>query len=116
MEPQTRAAFERQAEVLVVHQLDLLAQLEKQIRAVHNTLKQIEKLRVAKLGQELTDDQRGSALTTLASELAVIDKELETQHESCGDMQRCIEQMRQRLGELRPHGPDAKALERRPPV
>ena len=104
MDRDTQHAFEEQAEILVAHQLDLLAQLERQIRAVHLTLKQIEKLRRPqhRVGAELTNGQRGGVLTALAAELDMIDKELETQHESCADMQRSVNQMRQCLGELRP--------------
>ena len=41
-------------------------------------------------------------MTALASEFNVIDRELETQHESCADMQRCVTERRQCLAELRP--------------
>ena len=104
MERRAQDAFEEQAEVLVAHQLDLLAQLERQIRAVHLTLKQIEKLRRPehRVGAELTNGQRRVVLAALASEVDVIDKALETQHESCADMQRCVHEMRQCLAELRP--------------
>lgn len=96
-------SFEEQAEVLVVHQLDLLAQLESQMRAVRKTLKQIENLRSAKhrVGRELTNGERRETLTTLSAELDDIDAELNTQHECCNEMQRCIQDMRQCLGSLR---------------
>jgi hypothetical protein len=41
-------AFEAEAELLAVHQLDLLSQLEAQLRAVHKTMRIIEKLRSEK--------------------------------------------------------------------
>ena len=40
-----RTTVEQSAELLAVWQLDLLAQLENQLRAVHRTLQQIQKLR-----------------------------------------------------------------------
>ena len=96
-------AIEAEAEVLVVHQLDLLAQLEAQVRAVRHTMQSIERLRSAKhrVGPELTNGQRDEAMTTLASELALIDHELGVQHQSCDDMQRCIREMQARLVGLR---------------
>lgn len=93
------AAFESEAELLAVHQLDLLAQLEAQLRAVHHTMRCIEKLRGPNLrvGPELTNGQRGDTLHTLASELRAIDAELAVQHQSCEDMQRTIRHMQARL-------------------
>jgi hypothetical protein len=95
-------AVETEAEVLIVHQLDLLAQLEAQLRAVHHTMRCIEKLRSAKhrVGPELTNGQRIETLTMLASELASVDQELQTQHRSCDDMQRSIREMQARLSAL----------------
>jgi hypothetical protein len=96
-------SFEKQAEVLVVHQLDLLAQLENQMRAVRKTLTQIETLRGAKYraGGELTNGERGDVLRTLSAQLTGIDSELQTQHESCVEMQRCIQEMRSSLGSFK---------------
>ena len=97
------AAFEREAEVLAVHQLDLLAQLEAQLRAVQHTMRCIEKLRATKhrVGPELTDAARTETLMMLASELETIDNELQVQHQSCDDMQRTIRDMQARLKPLR---------------
>ena len=97
------SAFESEAEVLVVHQLDLLAQLEAQLRAVHRTMRCIEKLRGGqyRVGRELTNGERSETLTTLASELAAIDQELHVQHQSCEDMQRSIREMQARLSAFR---------------
>jgi predicted nucleic acid-binding Zn-ribbon protein len=98
-----RAAFEAEAEVLAAHQLDLLSQLEAQLRAVHHTMRCIEKLRGAKhrVGPDVTNGQRADALNTLAAELAAIDKELNVQHQSCEDMQRSIREMQAQLSALR---------------
>ncbi len=96
-------AFETDAEVLLVHQLDLLAQLEAQLRAVHHTMRCIERLRSAKyrVGSELSNGERRETLTTLADEVTAIDRELQTQHQSCEDMQGSIRKMQARLTALR---------------
>lgn len=93
------AAFEREAEVLVAHQLDLIAQLERQLRAIHRTMRQIEKLRNAKNrpGSELTNGEKVKTLSLLTDELAAIDGDLGTQHESCVEMHVTIDHMRARL-------------------
>jgi chaperonin cofactor prefoldin len=107
MDDSTRAAvlraFEGEAEILAVHQLDLLAQLEAQLRAVQHTMRCIEKLRATRhrVGPELTDVGRGETLKVLASELEAIDNELRVQHQSCEDMQRTIGDMQARLKPLR---------------
>jgi hypothetical protein len=95
-------ALEGAAEVLVVHQIDLLSQLEAQLRAVHKTMRCIETLRSDKLrvGPELHNGERATKLRTLASELTAIDRELQVQHESCADMLRLITQMQQQLSAL----------------
>ena len=77
-----------------MHQLDLLAQLENQMRAVRKTLTQIEKLR----GRNI---ERGDVLKTLSAQLTGIDSELQTQHDSCVEMQRCIQEMRSSLGSFK---------------
>jgi prefoldin subunit 5 len=96
-------AFEGEAELLVVHQLDLLAQLEAQLRAVRQTMRSIEKLRGAKhrVGPELTDNGRDETLKTLSSEINAIDNELRVQHQSCDDIQQTIRQMQRRITALR---------------
>ena len=96
------AAFEREAEILVTHQLDLIAQLERQLRGIHRTMRQIERLRGAKhrQGPELSNGEKGETLNRLAVELTAIDTELGTQHESCLEMQATIGQMRARLRAL----------------
>ena len=99
-----RSVVEGEAEVLVAFQLDLLAQLECQLRAVHRTMRQIEKLRSAKARREgavVSNGEKLDALEHLTHELEAIDKELATQHESCGLMLETVETMRGRLRELR---------------
>jgi hypothetical protein len=96
-------AFEAEAEKIVVHQLDLVAQLEAQLRAVHHTMRAIEKIRGARyrVGREPSNRERGTTLTTLALEIQAIDDELRVQHQSCLDMQRSIREMQARLTALR---------------
>lgn len=90
----------------MVHQLDLLAQLEAQLRAVHHTMRCIERLRGSRhrVGTELTNDQRSDTLTQLAGELDAIDEELNQQHRSCQEMQASITKMQQWLASLRDAG------------
>jgi hypothetical protein len=56
--------FERDADMLAVYQVDLLAQVERQVRAVHHTMRHIEKLRSARtrVGPELSNGQRDEVL------------------------------------------------------
>jgi hypothetical protein len=99
-----RSVVEGEAEVLVAYQLDLLAQLECQLRAVHRTMRQIEKLRSAKARREgaaVSNGEKLDALEHLTHELESIDRELATQHESCGLMLETVETMRGRLREIR---------------
>jgi hypothetical protein len=101
--PTAVQAFEAEAEFLAVHQLDLLSQLEAQLRAVHRTMRIIEKLRSDKhrVGPELEHDERVAVLRVLASELGAIDDELQVQHRSCDDMQELIRGMQTRLSTMR---------------
>jgi seryl-tRNA synthetase len=98
-------ALETDAEVLVAHQLDLVAQLEKQLRAVHHTMRRIEQLRAAKRRRggsaTLSNGARDNTLDHLSAELTSIDTELDTQHELCLEMQTTVEKMRARLRAMR---------------
>jgi hypothetical protein len=100
--PQIRR-FEQDAEKLVVYQLDLLAQLERQLRAVHHTMRHIEKLRSAKdrVGPELSNGARGAELVNLSDEVAQLDVHFKVEHECCTEMQITIAQMQNLLAELR---------------
>jgi hypothetical protein len=99
----TRRALEQDAELLVVYQLDLLAQIEGQLRAVHHTMRAIEKLRGPKsrVGPELSNGQRQDTMEGLSHELTALDRFLAGQHESCRDMQEIIEKMQARLADLK---------------
>jgi len=96
-------AFEVEAEKIVVHQLDLVAQLEAQLRAVHHTMRAIEKLRSARhrIGRDLSNGERGNTLTSLSDEITAIDAELKVQHQSCLDMHRSIGHMQALVTSLR---------------
>lgn len=56
--------LEREAELLVALQLDLISQLEFQLHAVHRTMRHIERLRNVRtrIGPELSNGERGDAL------------------------------------------------------
>ena len=94
---------EQEAEQLVVYQLDLLAQFEHQLRAVHLTLRHIEKLRRDKdrAGSALSKGQKIETLDFLIHQLNLIDQELNTQHESCQLMLATMHKMREELRRLR---------------
>jgi phosphoglycerate-specific signal transduction histidine kinase len=94
------ASLERDAEILVALQLDLVAQVECQLRAVRRTMRQIEQLRSAerRVGRELSNGEKATTLHHLTDELTAIDQELNTQHESCREMQSTVDKM---LGTLR---------------
>jgi chaperonin cofactor prefoldin len=91
--------FEGEAEWLVAYQLDLLAQIESQLRGVHQTMRRIERLRnvTSRVGAELSNGERTNVLVGLSRELDALDKQLSLQHQSNRDMQSVIEKMQQRL-------------------
>ena len=103
-------AFEYEAEVLVGYQLDLLSQLELQLRTVQHTMRHIEKLRVVgrRVGPELSDGERESTLGQLRSQLDALESYFSTERDSCSEMQRTLERMHQRLQQWR-NGPASPA-------
>jgi len=70
--------FESEAELLVNYQLDLIAQLESQLRAIHHTMRHLEKLRGAKhrVGPNLSNLQRADTLLHLSEDLTGLDGQL----------------------------------------
>ena len=96
-------AFEYQAELLFVHHLDLLAQIEAQLRAVQHTMRGIEHLRGAKVrvGAELSNGERHTVLGELSREVAALDAQLLIERECCGEMQQTITHMEQRLRDMK---------------
>jgi uncharacterized coiled-coil protein SlyX len=96
--------LEEMAEWLVAEQLDLLAQVEAQLRAVHHTMRRVEKLRNAKhrrTGPQLSEDQRRAVLAGLAQELAELDAQVTTQGTCCHAMLVTVAKMQQRMAEIR---------------
>jgi hypothetical protein len=95
--------LEHEAEILVLFQLDLLAQVEAQLRAVHHTMRRIEKLRAGKsrVGPELSDGQRRDTLDGLRLELEALDAHLLSQHQCCLDMHGIVEKMQAVLGGIK---------------
>jgi len=94
---------EREAEILTAHQLDLLGQIEHQLRCVHHTMRHIEKLRSAKhrVGPELSLDQKRDTLKHLSSDVTGLERQLDIQRQSCQEMQYIIQNMQARLKEMR---------------
>jgi len=91
--------FEEEAELLVVYQLDLIAQIESALRAVRQTMRGIEKLRNvnSRVGRELSNSESKDVLESLMQELGALDDQLLEQHQSTGEMQSIIEKMQTRL-------------------
>ena len=96
-------AFEKDAELLTAEHLDLLAQIELQLRTVRHTMRHIERLRGARyrVGQELTNGEREGVLGSLSTEIDALESQLALARECCGDMHTTIEQMRKRVTALR---------------
>jgi predicted nucleic acid-binding Zn-ribbon protein len=94
---------ERDAEMLAVLHLDLLAQVEQQLRAVHHTMRHIETLRQTKnrVGPELSNGQRETTLTHLGEEVEALDAQLNTEHACCTEMRDIIATMQAHVRELR---------------
>src|SRR5258707_15843173 len=95
--------FEGDAEVLFVQHLDLLAQLEAQLRAVHHTLRRIGRLRGGSLrvGPELANGERESILLGLAKEIEELDRHVAIEHDCCRAMHTTIGEMQQRVATLK---------------
>jgi capsule polysaccharide export protein KpsE/RkpR len=100
-----REAIDQGAEFLVLYQLDLLAQVEQQVRSVHHMLRRIERLRSGKhrVGADLTNNQRTETLAALGDELNSLDVHLLLQHDVCRDMRDTINAMKARVESLRRH-------------
>jgi DNA-directed RNA polymerase subunit N (RpoN/RPB10) len=95
--------FEDDAEVLFLQQLDLLSQLEAQLRAVHHTMRSIERLRGGsrRVGPELVNGERETILTALASEVDALDSHLGVERHCCHEMQTTIAEMQTRVKALK---------------
>jgi hypothetical protein len=95
--------FEADAELLFVQHLDLLAQLEAQLRAVHHTMRRIERLRGGsrRVGPELANGERETILSGLAKEVDELDHHIAVEHTCCLDLHTTIVDMQQRVGTLK---------------
>jgi hypothetical protein len=93
--------FEFDAEWLAVQQLDLLGQVEAQLRLVRQTMRQIEQLRASphRVGRELTDAERTRVLGSLTAELDTLSKQLTIEGTTCHEMLAIVERMQRRLAE-----------------
>jgi hypothetical protein len=95
--------FEADAELLFVQHLDLLAQLEAQLRAVHHTMRRIERLRGGsrRIGPELVNGERETILSGLAKEVDELDRHIAVEHHCCLDLHTTILGMQQRVATLK---------------
>jgi hypothetical protein len=97
--------FEAEAELLFVQQLDLLSQMEAQLRAVHHTMHRISRLRRSqqRSGPELANGERETILGGLARELDEVDEYVAIEHQCCVAMQQTITTMREVVTALKRH-------------
>jgi hypothetical protein len=95
--------FEDDAEILFLQHLDLLAQLEAQLRAVHHTLRGIERLRGGsrRVGPELANGEREAILLGLAREIDELDRNVTVEHECCRSMHTTIVVLQERVATLK---------------
>jgi hypothetical protein len=95
--------FEHDAEVLFVQHLDLLAQLESQLRAVHHTMRGIERLRGGsrRVTPEVTNGERETILLRLAKEIDDLDRQVAIEHECCRAMHMTIVGLQQAVATLK---------------
>jgi hypothetical protein len=95
--------FEEDTEVLFLQHLDLLAQLEAQLRAVHHTMRGIERLRGGsrRVGPELANGERETILLGLASEIDELDRNVTVEHDCCRAMHTTIVVLQERVATLK---------------
>jgi hypothetical protein len=96
--------FLQDAEMLAVSHLDLLAQLERQLRAVHQTMRYIDKLRNLKRRVEpaaLPSEPSQSAATSLDEDIDALDSHLHVEHSCCSHMRDTIIKMQSCVADLR---------------
>jgi hypothetical protein len=95
--------FEDDAEVLFLQHLDLLAQLEAQLRAVHHTMRGIERLRggTRRVGPELINSEREAILLGLATEIDELDRYVAIEHDCCRAMHSTIAVLQERVATLK---------------
>jgi hypothetical protein len=97
--------FLQDAEMLAVCHLDLLVQLERQLRAVHQTMRHIDKLRSLKRRVEpvapLSTDQPQATPASLDEDIDALDSHLHVEHSCCSHMRDIIIKMQSRVSDLR---------------
>ena len=100
---QILGSLEVLAEYLTAHQLDLIAQIEGHLGAVHHTLRRINTLRAARhrVGPELSNGERRAALIDLADQIGAIETQLEHQEDTCRAMHAIIRRMQEGAADLR---------------
>jgi hypothetical protein len=91
------------AQHLNEHQLDLIAQIESHLRAVHHAMLRIGGLRAARhrVGPELSNGERRTALFGLADEISAIEAQLELQADTCREMHAIVRRMQEGASDLR---------------
>ena len=112
--------FERDTEMLASCQLDLLSQLERQLRAVHHTMLHIDKLRhfAHHVEPEPSTVERQPALTRVDEAIEALDSQLQVEHSCCSHMRDTIIKMQARVADLRRRAPviDPSPAEPPPPA
>jgi hypothetical protein len=100
---QILADLEGCAEQLTERHDALIAQIESQLRAVHHTLHRIGTLRSARhrVGPELSDSARHTAVAGLTDEIIAIEAHLEEQEDTCRAMHAMIRKMYEGVSDLR---------------
>jgi hypothetical protein len=95
--------FEDDAEVLFVQHLDLLAQLEMQLRAVHHTMRAIERLRGGsrRVGPELANGERENIVLGLGREIEELDRQIGIEQHCCDGMHTTISVLQQGVATLK---------------
>jgi hypothetical protein len=95
--------FEHDAEILFLQHLDLLAQLESQLRAVHHTMRGIERLRggTRHVGPQLANGEREAILGGLAREIDELDRHVTVEHECCRAMHTTIVGLQEAVATLK---------------
>jgi hypothetical protein len=104
VDDETREKLDAEAEVLALFQLDLLAQVEAQVRAVHHLMRRLGQLRARRPGQTmvaLSNGERSDLMVALADELTAIEAQLGVQQVCCDDMHETIARMQERLPVLK---------------
>jgi len=91
------------AEQLTAHQIELIAQIEGHLRAVHHTMRRIGTLRTVRqsVGPELSNGERREVLARLAEELAAIERQLESEEDTCRAMHMIVRRMQEGMADLR---------------